>query len=82
MLGDIKPDKEHNVCGTYCPVPISELSNQIKAMKVGDIIELIADDPGVVEDVPAWCKATGHEFLGIYEEDGEFHAFVKKTKEI
>ncbi len=81
MLDDIKADIEHNVCGTYCPIPISELSNQMKNMKIGQIIELIADDPGVVEDVPAWCKATGQEFLGIYEEDGEFHAFVKKLKD-
>lgn len=53
----------------------------MKQMQIGQVIELIADDPGVVEDVPAWCKATGQEFLGIYEEDGEFHAFVKKVKE-
>lgn len=81
MQDDIKPNIVHNVCGTYCPIPISELSNQMKSMKIGEIIELIADDPGVVEDVPAWCKATGNEFLSIYEEDDEFHAFVKKLKD-
>lgn len=81
MLEDMKANIVHNVCGTYCPIPISELSNQIKNMNIGDIIELIADDPGVVEDVPSWCKATGNEFLGVYEEDGEFHSFVRKLKD-
>ena len=79
---DIKPDVTHDVTGTYCPVPIIETSNQIKSMEIGQVLELIADDPGVVEDIPAWCQSTGQEFLGIFEEDGEYHVFVKKVKEL
>ena len=77
----IKPDVIHDVTGTYCPVPIVEMSGKIKEMETGQILELIADDPGSLEDVPAWCKSTGHEFLGYYEENGEFHFFVKKLKD-
>ncbi len=79
---DIKPDVVHDVTGTYCPVPISECAGQIREMEIGQILELIADDPGVVEDIPAWCRSTGQEFLGMYEEDGEYHLFVKKVKEL
>ncbi len=78
----IKPDVVHDVTGTYCPVPIAETAKQIKQMNIGEVLELIADDPGVVEDIPAWCKSTGQEFLGMYEEDGEYHLFVKKVKEL
>lgn len=81
-LEDIKPDVVHDVVGTFCPVPIAETSKVMKGMKIGEILELIADDPGVVEDIPAWCNATGQEFLGIYEEDGEYHLFVRKVKEL
>jgi len=77
---EIKADLTHDVTGTYCPVPVVELSKQIKNMKEGQILELIADDPGSVKDVPAWCKSTGQEFLGYYEEDGEYHFFVRKVK--
>ncbi len=79
---DIKPDVVHDVTGTYCPVPIAETAKQIKEMEIGQILELIADDPGVVEDIPAWCRSTGQEFLGMYEEDGEFHLFVRKVREL
>ncbi len=77
---DIKPDVVHDVTGTFCPVPIVEMSGKIKEMEVGQILELIADDPGSLEDIPAWCNSTGHEFLGYFEEDGEFHFFIKKTR--
>jgi TusA-related sulfurtransferase len=64
-LDKIKPDVVHDVVGTFCPVPVAETSKMIKQMQIGQILELIADDPGVVEDIPAWCKATGQEFLGM-----------------
>ncbi len=79
---NIEPDVVHDVTGTYCPVPIAETAKQIKEMQIGQVLELIADDPGVVEDIPAWCRSTGQEFLGMYEEDGEYHLFVKKVKEL
>lgn len=81
-MEDIKPDVVHDVTGTYCPVPITETANQIRQMEIGQVLELIADDPGVVEDIPAWCRSTGQEFLGMYEEEGEYHLFVKKVKEL
>ncbi len=81
-MKDIKADVVHDVCGTFCPIPISETANQIKKMKIGQVLELIADDPGVVEDIPAWCKATGQEFLGMYEEEGEYHLFIRKVREL
>ncbi|MFN3870611.1 MAG: sulfurtransferase TusA family protein [Aquificaceae bacterium] len=81
-LKGIKADVVHDVVGTFCPIPISETARVMKGMKMGQVLELIADDPGVVEDIPAWCRSTGQEFLGLYEEDGEYHLFVKKVKEL
>ena len=81
-IENIKPDVVHDVVGTFCPVPVAETAKVIKTMQVGQVLELIADDPGVVEDIPAWCRATGQEFLGLYEEEGEYHLFVRKVKEL
>lgn len=80
-IKDIKADVVHDVVGTFCPIPISETARVMRDMKIGQILELVADDPGVVEDIPAWCKSTGQEFLGLYEEDGEYHLFIRKVKE-
>jgi tRNA 2-thiouridine synthesizing protein A len=67
--------------GLYCPMPIVKTSQQIKKMKVGDILEVIADDKGIKQDMPAWCQATGNECLGMEEQGGEIKVYVKKTKE-
>lgn len=81
-LENIKPDVVHDVVGTFCPVPVAETAKVIKTMQLGQILELVADDPGVVEDIPAWCRTAGQEFLGLYEEEGEYHLFVRKVREL
>jgi len=62
-------------------MPIVKTSQQIKKMKVGDILEVIADDKGIKQDMPAWCEATGNECLGMEEQGGEIKLYVKKIKE-
>lgn len=64
MMEDIKADVVHDVVGTFCPVPVAETAKMVKQMQIGQVLELIADDPGVVEDIPAWCKATGQVVFG------------------
>lgn len=61
-----------------CPMPIVKLAKQIKGMESGEVVELIADDVGSKEDVPAWCTRTGHELFETKEEDGEFYYYVRK----
>ncbi len=64
--------------GLYCPMPIVQTAAAIKQLKPGDVLEVIADDKGIVKDMPAWCDATGNELLGIEENDGEYKVYVKK----
>ena len=67
--------------GLYCPMPIVRTAEKIKELKPGEVLEIVADDKGIKQDMPAWCKATGHEFLGVVEEDNEIKVYVKKTHE-
>ncbi|MFC2157697.1 sulfurtransferase TusA family protein [Acidobacteriota bacterium] len=67
--------------GLMCPMPIVETSKKIKGIKIGQVLEIISTDAGIKEDMPAWCRQTGQEFLGL-EEDGEtYRVFVKKIKD-
>lgn len=75
----MKADKTLDCIGLYCPMPIVKTAQKIKELKVGEVLEVVADDKGIKLDMPAWCRSTGHECLGLEEKDGEFHAFVKKT---
>ncbi len=74
-------DQTLDCYGLLCPMPIIQTSQKIKQMKVGEILEVLATDKGILEDMPAWCRQTGQEFLGI-EKDGElFKAYVKKIRD-
>lgn len=75
----MKADKQLDCIGLYCPLPVVKTSAKLKEMKVGEVLEVTADDKGIKLDMPAWAKATGNEFLGIEEKDGEYHVFVKKS---
>jgi len=77
----MKADQSLDCMGLYCPMPIVKTVEKIKQLKSGEILEIIADDKGIKEDMPAWCEATGHDCLGIEEEESEIKVYVKKTRE-
>lgn len=77
----MKADVSIDCVGLYCPMPIVKTASKIKELKPGQVLEVVADDKGIKLDMPAWCKATGNECLGMEEDkNGEIHVFVKKTK--
>lgn len=75
----MKADQTLDCVGLYCPMPIVKTAEKFKELKPGEVLEVTADDPGIKEDMPAWCQTTGHEFIGIEEKDGEYKVYVKKT---
>lgn len=77
----MKADQSLDCIGLYCPMPIVKTAEKIKQLKQGEVLEVVADDKGITQDMPAWCQATGHEFLGVDEEGGEIKVYVKKRHE-
>jgi tRNA 2-thiouridine synthesizing protein A len=75
----MKSDKSLDCVGLYCPMPIVKTAEKIKELKPGEVLEIIADDKGIKQDMPAWCKATGHECLKMEESGSEIRVYVKKT---
>jgi len=61
-------------------MPIANTANKIKKLEVGQVLEVLADDEGIKEDMPAWCRTTGHELLAMEEDAGQYKVYVKKTK--
>lgn len=55
--------------GSFCPVPVTRTAEALKALKIGDTLEVLSDDIGVRMDLPAWCQAQDQELLSM-EEDG------------
>lgn len=76
----MKADATLDCIGLYCPMPIYNTAKKLKELKPGQVLEVLADDEGIKEDMPAWCRTTGNELLGIEEENGEYKAYVRKNK--
>lgn len=76
--GNMDYDETLDAVGMMCPMPIVELSKKMKELSPGTVLEIRADDEGVVEDIPSWCNRTGNEYLG-HEMEGEVvKSYVKK----
>jgi tRNA 2-thiouridine synthesizing protein A len=75
----MKADVTVDCVGLYCPMPIVHTAKKVKEMQTGQVLEVIADDEGIKQDMPNWAKMTGNEYLGIEEADGKLHVFVKKA---
>lgn len=66
--------------GMSCPMPILKTKKAVDALQVGQVLKMIATDPGSKPDMEAWTRKTGQELAG-YEQDGDKHIFyVKKIK--
>ena len=49
--------------GLLCPLPVIRTQDRIRNLSVGTLLEVIATDPGVLQDIPAWCRVHGHELV-------------------
>lgn len=75
----IKVTATVDAVGLFCPMPVIKLKLEIEKRGLHQVVELLADDPGVLEDLPAWCSETGNKLLSIKKnEDGIFVAYVEK----
>lgn len=67
--------------GLLCPMPIVKISKAIKGVEIGDVIDATATDPGVMMDVPAWCKTSGNELISLDQlDDGTFRFVVRRIR--
>jgi tRNA 2-thiouridine synthesizing protein A len=71
-------DQELDASGLNCPLPILRAKKTLSGMSGGQILHIIATDPGSVKDFDAFAKQTGNALLESKEEGGKFHFLLKK----
>ncbi|MCK5334642.1 MAG: sulfurtransferase TusA family protein [Gammaproteobacteria bacterium] len=54
-----------------CPMPVIRTQNKVNELQTGDTVIVTCTDPGVLNDIPAWCRINGHKVLNIKEQDDE-----------
>ena len=69
-----------NLKGLSCPLPIVKTAKAMKELPPGEIVEVLATDPGSVPDFKAFCQATGNQMVESSEDSGVYR-FVLKKKE-
>jgi tRNA 2-thiouridine synthesizing protein A len=56
--------------GQRCPLPVIALARRLPELPVGGVLRVLADDPAAANDIPAWCRLRGQEYVGRVGEDG------------
>jgi tRNA 2-thiouridine synthesizing protein A len=72
-------DTELDASGLNCPLPILRAKKTLNGMAAGQVLHIIATDPGSVKDFDAFAKQTGNELMESKEDGGKFHFLIKKA---
>ena len=65
--------------GLICPLPVLKARRAMKALAVGDILEIEATDPGSVKDFKHFCETTGYRLVNASEADEVYRFTIEKT---
>ncbi|MEJ2313302.1 MAG: sulfurtransferase TusA family protein [Nitrospirota bacterium] len=80
FVENVKPDVTTDVVYMMCPMHLLKLEEMIKELEPGQVLEILTDYDGALEDIPGWCERTGHEFIGVDEEDEYFKFYIRKKQ--
>jgi TusA-related sulfurtransferase len=75
-----KPDKTLDCLGLYCPEPVFRTRTELDEMKVGEVLEVLADDPAAEADIKSLVKNLEQEIIGINKKGNAVQILIKKVK--
>ena len=78
--GLLNPDKRIDCTGLFCPMPIVKTRDAIRELAVGQVLEMLSDDPGSDPDMKSWVRRAGHELLEVARDGAVFRFRVRKTR--
>lgn len=75
-----KPDRRLDTRGLLCPLPVVKTSEALGEMALGSVLEVVSDDSGIEEDLPAWCEANEQTLLELRREEAQelYRGYVRK----
>jgi TusA-related sulfurtransferase len=75
-----KSTKTLDCLGLYCPEPVYRTRMELDDLKIGEILEVLADDPAAEADIRALAKNLGQEILSVTNEGNTVRILIKKVK--
>jgi tRNA 2-thiouridine synthesizing protein A len=80
MTDVLQPDRVLDCSGLLCPLPVIRTSKVIKEILPGQMLKVIATDPGAPADMEAWARQTGNELVDSHEEDGKYVFYFRRLR--
>jgi tRNA 2-thiouridine synthesizing protein A len=77
---NIKADKILDCSGLFCPEPVFRTRMQLDEMKIGETLEITADDPAAKSDIENLAENLGQEIVESVQEDNVTRIIIKKVK--
>jgi tRNA 2-thiouridine synthesizing protein A len=78
MADEAKADLTLDCIGLYCPEPLFQTRESIDSIEVGEVLEVIADDPAAEEDLTRFAKRAGHEVVSVENQGGELRILLRR----
>lgn len=79
-MSTLAADQVLDCSGLACPMPILKTKKAVDALQVGQVLKMIATDPGSVSDIDAWTRKTGNTLLASERENGKYVFYIKRAK--
>ena len=76
----IAPKLSLDFKGLLCPMPVVKIAMAVKQLNIGEEVEAVATDPGVMADIPAWARTTGNEVVCLEKREKDFHFVIRRLK--
>jgi TusA-related sulfurtransferase len=80
MPDEAKPALTLDCIGLYCPEPLFQTRESIDSIEIGDVLEVIADDPAAEEDLKRFAKRAGHEVVALENDGVELRILLRRLK--
>lgn len=80
MSKQVKVTRTLDCLGLYCPQPLFQTRESIDSIAIGEVLEVITDDPAAEEDIKRFAKRTGHEMVFFEREGDTLRFLIKKVK--
>ncbi|HLH69596.1 MAG TPA: sulfurtransferase TusA family protein [Candidatus Dormibacteraeota bacterium] len=79
-MTDVEVTETLDCTGLQCPLPVIKTAQAMKKLSDGQVLELLATDPGVEPDMKAWTARTGNALVSIEQQDGVFHVLLRRVE--
>ncbi|HEV8677189.1 MAG TPA: sulfurtransferase TusA family protein [Methylomirabilota bacterium] len=73
-------DRIVDCLGLFCPMPIVKTREAIRSMAVGEVLEMLSDDPASEADMKSWTRRTGNELVAATKDGSIYRFLVRKTR--